>query len=322
MVTMTTPTFQDIPWGTEPCQKFDYWQNPERETGGNPVVLVRHGGGGVSGSYKDYRTDAPGPSSYMVQWLAGAQPATNPARHWDVCSFGSGQRTFLGGEFPRTKATLYHDAIRDCQAAIATIRRMLPTYGGDPERCVGMGFSYGSTLLALSQMAPPLEATGRRTVWKEREGSPSTHSSKLRGLVFCQGQIDFRKISAVDYISYVFLAGWHGTSITSSTEADGLADTLRDQISLRAYLAAGEVDGFPGIYSSYQEQGGHVKPYNAHDSSQHADLLAAMTAAGVESAGTTYPLNSLINSLWPAGPGATELAIYQTHEAWMAGRIA
>jgi hypothetical protein len=122
----STPTYADQPYGALPFERFDYWKHPDGTPGGNPVLFLRHGGGGIGGDYRGFRSDAQGNEAfYFCRWLNNAH-TNSPAQHWDLCSFSSGQ--FIYGDFqapgnpiPRCVAMFEMDAVRSCQRAISRI---------------------------------------------------------------------------------------------------------------------------------------------------------------------------------------------------------
>jgi hypothetical protein len=325
-----TPYLGDERWGPDPWCMFDYWRNPtrvgvsaSRPLGQNPVLFLRHGGGGTGGDHQFVRTSTLGDTFYFVQWLIGTHPATEPARHWDVVSFTSGQQAFtIGGPVPRSNDMYFPDAARDVQRAIATLRHLGPSYGWSDVDCVGQGDSYGATALAWSQLAPPLVGSGNQLTWTERTRDPWTHSSRLKGLVFHIGQIDARVIGGQNYISHEHYAGWFGTSPFNSDSLDAVPTDIREAASIRRYFERGDLQYYPGFMAVWSEQGDHVQPFsNPHDSQQFYDLLEAAAAAGITMDSQLYIPGAYANTQWPAGPNHSALVVYQECESWMASRL-
>jgi hypothetical protein len=343
-VPIINPTLQLQRWGVEPWALFDYYRNPTRvdadadhPNGQNPVLFVRHGGGGTGGDYSEWRdTTVTGTTWYFLRWLLGDQAANESPRHWDICAFESGQRANFayGGyspphvvPFPRSESLLFPATVRDCQRAIASITHMHRELGFHPEKRGGFGHSFGATLMGLSQLAPALEGSGGSSTWQEGTDDPRTHDSRLKFLLFQEGQVDFRKVvggiyDGLDYLHYSTAGGWFGTSgLAYPNGFAAVKAETREMASILRYFQVGDVDGYSSWYVTWDAQGDHVHPYtNPHDSQQRTDLLAAIAAAGLVA--NAAPIDAaFVNTLWPAGPGATELALYQTIEGWMAAKV-
>lgn len=218
MVTQT-PTFSNVRWGGDAWSLCDIYQNPTRLSGGNPVVFVRHGGGGTVGSYVDGRDSTNGEDFYFLMWLNGrTNPGTlgasaQPSLPWDIVHFTSGQETWsnttnvgaLGDKINRSRSVYFPDAIRDCQRAIASIKSLGSTYGFNPNRVVTYGNSHGATLTGLSQLAPPLMPVGGK-LWMDSGNSSNTYDSRVRGCVLNQPQVK----CDVDFITLINYAAWFG----------------------------------------------------------------------------------------------------------------
>lgn len=360
MVEIITPDNADFRWGPEPYALLDYYRNPTRvgvdathPNGQNPCMLLRHGGGGISGDYRESRdnliTGLIYDAFYFPAWLsnhaeAGTGTQGNPASglFWDVISFDSGQMSHFDSDtgaqtlFTRSRSLFFPDAIFDCQRAIATIKSHAITLGFNPHKLIGYGESHGSTLLSLSQLYPPMGGAGRRSVARAAARRPLTHDSTLRGVVMSQAQVDCRNISGTDYLLYSNMTGWAGTNIADGgAEWNAVASKTKDSWSIRKFFEAGDLDSYPGFFVGNVVQGNHVKPYaNPHDSEQHTELIAAMTAAGLtEGTGRTSYGQQLRNGgdwdnsaanggNWPNGPSGAVLASMQVVETWMAAQVA
>lgn len=199
-----TPTHSDVRWGPDAWSLCDIYLNPTRITGGNPVVFVRHAGGGNTGTYTDARdTATAGGEFYFYNWLNGrASDPSNiggalPSLKWDIVHFTSGQAYWQSGSdnvgaleesINRSRSVYFPEAIRDCQRAIASIKSLGSRYGFDPNKVITYGNSHGGTLTALSQLAPPLLPVGGK-LWMESQNSANTHDSRVRGCVLNQPQL-------------------------------------------------------------------------------------------------------------------------------------
>lgn len=242
MARTVAPALGNVRCGPGGDDLFDYYPNATRLLQGNPVVLHRHGGGGNLGFHQDARIiytfpvngGLPGETWYFYHWLRGAWAAfgQSPSLPWDLITFSSGQRSHesVGGtEQDYTPVPAAHrsilmpDQIRECQRNIATIKRMAGLtisgvkLGFDPNRGIGYGESYGATLHALAQLAPPISSNGGHKTWYDGIYTPGTHDSRLRGCVLWEPQIKCD-------ITYMWAAlnysGWFGGRSDSSSAQD------------------------------------------------------------------------------------------------------
>lgn len=331
-----TPTLSGR-WGEAPWAQFDYYRNPVRigvdsdhPNGQNPCVFYRHGGGGTGGNFQDLRTDAFGDPFFAIHWMTGGVTGSNPTARWDLCSFSSGQQhhiDFFSGlqtVFPKSIELFFPDAIRDCQRAIASLKGQHRTLGFNPNKVVGWGDSYGATLLGLSQLAPPLGGGNRRLVWRDGTNLSANYDSTLRGLMFHLGQIDCRVVGGTSYLAYNNCAGWFGTRYNNSAEFDALPAEVRAMASARAYIEAGETDGYRRWFLAYVTGlGTGVKPLaDPHDVVQLTDMATALTAKGLTFGSQSRAASGWTNANWPNAPSAGVLALYQAFETFLAAGIA
>lgn len=323
-------------WGEAPYAQFDYWRNPtrigvdpEHQNGQNPCIFHRHGGGGVGGHHQTLRNDNYGDPFFVLHWLSGGVTGSAPATKWDLCSFSSGQQlhaeffTPFIAPYERSRSLWFPDPIRDHQRAVASIKGQAVSLGFNPRKVVGWGDSYGGTVMGLSMLAPTLGGTGRRGVWRDSTNFTTNHDSTLRGAVLQQPQIDCRNISGTDYLASALVAGWFGTRLDSGTEFAAIPAAVRSMASLRAYIEAGETDGYQPWYLAYVSGvGTGVKPLtDPHDTVQLTDLSAALTARGLTHGTNTRAAAAWANASWPNAPGAGVLALYQPIETFLAARI-
>jgi hypothetical protein len=229
-----TPTHSNVRWGSDAWSLCDIYLNPTRITGGNPVVFVRHAGGGTVGTYTDARDTATGGDEfYFYNWLNGratdAVGGASPSLKWDIVHFTSGQETWsdlvlnnigqLGDDINRSRSVYFPDAIRDCQRAIASIKSLGSRYGFDPNKVITYGNSHGATLTGLSQLAPPLLPVGGK-LWMDSGNCSNTHDSRVRGCVLNQPQVkcDLTHMGAAEYAAWF---GMRGETISSCTWTNG-----------------------------------------------------------------------------------------------------
>lgn len=250
----TTPTHSDVRWGSDAWSLCDIYLNPTRDTGGNPVLFVRHGGGGTLGSYRDGRDSAwAGDDWYFHNWLNGRATDLSgggalPSRNWDIVHFTSGQVTWTwggaSGESPnRSREIYFPDAIRDCQRAIASIKSLGSRYGFDPNRVITYGNSHGATLTGLSQLAPPLLPVGGK-LWMDSGNATNTYDSRVRGCVLNQPQVkcDLAFMLQSEYAAWF---GIRGANI--GTLISGLGQCTWTNGTLTLGISGGHAGGFAGI---------------------------------------------------------------------------
>lgn len=326
----STPTYEDQVWGSDPWCRFDYWQHPTRDSGGNPLLLVRHPGGGTVGSHQWYRDSANTDWYYLLRWLNGDY-TNSPAQHWDVCSFTSAQRRHETTIISPSRSVFYMEAVRNCQRAIGAIKARYGTYGFDPSRVLGMGESYGATTISLSQLAPALPGTGNGSVWLESKLNPGTFDSVLRGVIHISGPVDFQNYSGTDYFHYSRIGGFFGTRFDDSTEFDNLDDSIKKAASVRQYFTDRNLANYVGMYVSYIQAGNGRYPLgdpgiagsNLHDSKQYTDLTSAMSSAGVPFSGQIVNSSDDITTTnWTGSdPNTTTLRIFRHFATWMADQI-
>jgi hypothetical protein len=342
------PTFADQRWGPNTWCKFDYYQNPTRVSvdakhpqGQNPVLFLRHPGGGTVGSHQWYRNSAQTDFFYFIQWLLGgacvgdpsglqgAQAGTEPSRHWDILSFTSGQQTHDVTAINRSISLFSQAAVRDCQRGVASCKHLLVDYGGNPNRSSWLAESYGSTLMGVGQLKPPRLGSGNLRAWTDRIGDPNTHDSRLKGGIWISGPVDLRKLAGVEYFHYSRTTGIFGTHSDNGAEYSNLPADLKEAMSARAFIERGDTAYYSGFYMTFVQAGDHVNPFgdpnvvgsNLHDSRQLTDMTTALSNAGLPYGSKLLQPGEVVNTSWPVGPNPTALAIYQDYENYLANLI-
>jgi hypothetical protein len=298
MAISLSPTLTAQRWGNKSCDLFEYYPHATRDAGGNPLIIYRHGGSGTSGTYQDDKTVDREVANFT-------EFATNSAnglgRHFDVLFLESAQRS-LGSTVTSGNRLLMVSAVRDIQRAICEIKRLgvigfgaTNQYKVNPHQVGGMGLSWGAGAMMLTQLFPALRGTSQGRTFSTSAYRAHSFDSSLAFLIFNAGQPDIRKISTVDQIHYSNLAGYFGTSSTSSTEWDLIPNPTRESLSCLAYFANGDVPFCPPTAVLYNVQGTHAVPYgdpggnnDIHDSKQGTDLVAALTAAGISNLNMQY----------------------------------
>lgn len=273
-------------WGDEANQVFDYYPHSTRDTGGNPVLIYRHPGGGDSGNYQSVWTESSRWKMYFMQYV---HDTTGLDLHFDVISVETAQRSW-DASFAAGKKSFILQQIADAQRCIIALKRMgvrgigSSSYKLDPSKFILMGDSHGSNLWSLSQVMPPLIEMNNRTSQGYGEpgiaGGPriyaSVDTSSAAGVIYYIGQPDVRSAA----MAYTNLGGWFGCSVTDGgTQIANIPTQLRESVSLQWYLEQGLTRYWCPHYVAYATTGAHTKPYsNAHDSQQGTDLVTAIQA--------------------------------------------
>lgn len=192
-----TPTFADRKWGRDYMSRFDYLQHPIRDPGGNPVIMYRHPGSGVSGSHRFCWNFPPDQGAHsMAEYVNLVRTAASDT-HFDFCSIEWAQY-LLDATEGRSKCLVFPEVIVEAQRAIIGLKQQLASVGGDPGRIVGFGECHGAyqLLLACCFMAPSATPAGgvleNRRIYQGRY-----YDSRLRGIINYAGNpLDLRRTLA------------------------------------------------------------------------------------------------------------------------------
>lgn len=331
-----SPTFADQKWGPEVQCLFDYYPHDVRENvsadhpnGTNPLLCVRHGGGGVGGDHTQYRGSATGDLWYFLRWL---QTTSSLARKWDICAFTSAQKAHYSSPqvIPLSVPSYAPHNIYDVQRFVASIKAKSDTYGFSPSDMILAGESFGAGICSLAMLAPPLIGTGNQRVFLKAAERPGTWDSQVRGVLYHIGQIDWRKSGGIDIIHAYNAHGWLGTRYDTTADFGAVPDSTRAMISLMAYIERGETQNYRGMFVLWGERGDHTIPYgdpniagsDVHDSDQYTTLTAALAAKNLPHGKLFYSGSGLGNANYPSAPPHTQQVYYQSIYDWMVGRLA
>lgn len=314
MVDTVVPYASDVAWGEYPYQLFDYYRHPTRDATGNPLIIIHHGNGWIVGSHRNYRTSSSTEYFHFLRWLSGDDSSTAPARHWDVCSFTSGQLKH-NAIIPRSRQMFGQETVLDGQLGIASIKSMHATYGFNPRKIIVAGESAGAVTVGNGQLNAPLVYKG--------------YDSKARGMFYSEGPIDLQQYLGVDYMHYSRVASFVGASETSSTEYDSISQADKAKLSIIQFFRDGRLAHYPGFYVAFTQGGDGVKPLgdaghagsDPHDSIQLTDLTNAMGAAGVQFGSQLITAADLLNTSYPSTTAAA-LAVFRPIELWMSTQVA
>lgn len=329
------PTFADVPWGTLDWQRFDYFKHPFQDpkqfdeqagkwVGGNPLLMMRHGGGGTAGDYRYYRTFGSGTFATFLRWLQD-----NPhGVHFDYCSIGSGQRSFDWSPMllQRSQPLYFPAAFLDLQRARAAIKARHLDFGFDPDNCHAGGNSYGATVQTLAQLYPAWRgAGGDAALAIAGAGRTNSFDSTVRSVLAQQPQVSIAEsIPGTDYMDFINVVGWLGTRTDDSgAEFHSVPMRVRKAFSILELLAARQLDGAVPMFTLYQTSGDGVHPFvDPHDAQQRIDLNDALAAAGVQDCDTRlYVHGDLDNNGYPGNPtNPSQLATYTQLYAWLSAR--
>jgi arylformamidase len=130
----------DVPYsaaeGWDPTlTSLDIYAVPGRRDA--PVVVFVHGGSWRTGDKANARQQ-----SSMIPWVLDRGCALVAVNHRLI-------------DDPRSPGTGWADQVDDLRAALARIRTDAPSFGGDPDHLVLVGYSSGAHLVALVGMDPP-----------------------------------------------------------------------------------------------------------------------------------------------------------------------
>lgn len=306
MAISLTPTLTAQQWGPHPWQLFDYYAHATRDAGGNPLLIVRHVGGGTGGYYGDLWTTDRMPANF-VRYI---HSTASLGLHFDVMSIETAQRSF--DTITAANKKLILSQAFDMQIAISTVKRLGVsgfgggTYVADPRRYSALGDSHGSNIVSLSQLLP---ASSGPHVWASTD---SLFDSSLNSIIYHIGQPDVR----LGYLAFNALGGFFAASVDSATESNALPTSLRQSASTTWYIESGNTRGYVPHYVIYAPLGDHALPLsNAHDSKQGTDLVAALAARAL-------PYGSNLTSAeadW-IGTGPTAVANQAALYTWLAGK--
>lgn len=338
-MTTVNPTYSDVRWGPEPWQYFDYYENPTRITGGNPLLIITPANGWNTRSHRSMRDSSVDEKWYFMRYLLGAQDplssgsalSSMPRLCWDVCAPATGQQNHDTTVIPRSKQLYGMDVIRDEQKMICSIKSMHATYGFNPSKIIRAGSSATAVNAAIAQLVPARLGGGGGKTWLESALSPDTFDSSVRGVIFSEGPIDIRNIGGTDYFHYTRIGALLGVYniAGSSAEWDAVPASVKAALSVRAYFENEDLASYPGMYVLFRPLGNGVLPLgdasvtgsDPHDSRQLRDLLDAARNASVGMQGTLVEDSAWTNARYPTAIDDKNLTLYRKLSDWMANQI-
>ena len=326
MVDTSNPTFADVRWGERNHCYFDYWQNPTRVDGGNPLLMFHHAGINTQ-SFRAARSSADEANFYFLQWLLGNDTSTEPSEHWDVCSISTGAQKHDTSVFQRSVQYFTPHTIFDTQLCIASIKAMHATYGFNPKKVHGMGYSNGAIKLGLSQLWAPMTGAGGGKTQVNGRAWNGTHDSTLRSVILDSPVVDMQSYGGVDRFHYSILAPMFGCDDSSSTEWDAIPQKFKAANSILQFFVDRNLAHYPGFYVTFVEGGDHIYPLgysgrsgsDPHDSIQYTNLVTAMENAGVDFGKQLLSSSSLKTNTGHAGgtTSAAALRVFRERAQWL-----
>lgn len=344
-MTTVNPTYSDVRWGPEQWQYFDYYQNPTRVSGGNPLLIISPATGWNTRSHRSMRDSAISEMWYFMRHLLGAQDpnvtgtplSIMPRLCWDVCAPCTGQQNHDTSVFARSKQLYAMDVIRDEQKMICAIKSLHATYGFNPSKIIRAGSSATALNSAIAQLIPARLGGGGGKTWCESALSKETFDSSVRGVIFSEGPIDIRNSnndnppSGTDYFHYTRIGPLLGVYNTAgdSSEWDAVPASVKSALSVRAYFENEDLASYPGMFVLFRQVGNGVLPLgdatvagsDPHDSRQLQDLLNAASTAGVGMDGILVTDSAWTNARYPSGIEDKNMILFRKLSDWMASRI-
>ena len=344
MVTVN-PTYSDVRWGPEQWQYLDYYANPTRVTGGNPLLIMTPATGWNTRSHRTNRTSGVDEKWYFMRYLLGGQDinvtgdllAAMPKMYWDVCTPCTGQQNHDSAVFAKSRQLYGMDVIRDEQRMIASVKSLYGTYGFNPSKIIRAGSSATALNAMIAQLAPARIGGGGGKTWLDSNYARETFDSTVRGVIYSEGPIDLRNSgndnppSGTDYFHYTRAGALLGTYNIAgdATEWNAVPAAVKAALSVRAYFENEDLASFPGMYILFRPAGNGVLPLgdasvsgsDPHDSRQLADLLAAAFTAGVNVPGTLVNDSAWDNNRYPTNIDPKNLTLYRSLSDWMANQV-
>lgn len=298
----TAPTLSNQRWGPEGWQLFNYWAHPIRDGGGNPLLIWRHGGGGVIGNYTTVTMDTSYAAEGYIAYLLWYLNQSARDMHFDIVSIQTSQQVYTVpiSTIRRTKRQHMLENIQDHKRGIAAIKAWgqghygQTTYKINPYKVITGGHSFGGTLTALSMITPPTVYPTSNSIGSIRRYEPNQFDSTSLGVIFFSSQVDFRNRSlpsvggpdtVKDYLDYTAVGGIFGTRVDDThAEWDLIPAQMKESVSLLAYIQKGHTQFYKPMYVLYQNYAGFAGTYpltENHDIRMQEDLCQALQAKGL-----------------------------------------
>lgn len=273
MATFATPTTADVVYGPDPHHRFDHFKHPVRDRGGNPAIIVRHGGGWNTRDKRLVSQDGD-ELGIFAQYVLSRTGANDT--HFDVISIETRQERWdtpvsVSGysiDEPPTTATYYPGSFDDVKRATVAIKALADTLTIDPDRLALCGSSAGAVMAMWSQVTAPRTAAyyagsvdTTATRYPEAESAPllgvprdpQAIDSRVRAVYAIEPVFDFRLRGSTETVLPSQWRGALGYKTNSTTGAffAAIPAALRNAISIGAYIEAGQTRGWVPTFCSY-----------------------------------------------------------------------
>lgn len=281
-----TPTHLDVRWGADLHCRVDILQHAVRLPEGNPVAVIRSGGGGMS---RDKREPwvAGEPFNGFANWLnqQTALPidvwsVSTPQSHYTLPVVAAHLATTFDDQL--TRPVLFPENVDWLKTFFQWANRfavggeVLPELGtnlghraGD---YIGVGREFGALLQAVASFSGPKPpATSNGQLIPGGRFGPYGTSSSIKGLVLLDLVVDVRNLAGVEQVYWGALKGLFGT-YEQLLEWQRIPTWVKAAASPIAYIERGEVRNVVPQYLVYQGLGNHLKPYGDPATGAGADV--------------------------------------------------
>lgn len=296
-----TPTHIDLRWGPDHHCRVDILQHATRLPEGNPVFVIRFGGGGMT---RDKREPwvAAGALNVFANWLN--QQTALPVDVWSVSTPQSHYQSpvvaaHLTTTFDDylTRPVLFPESVYWLKSFFQWANRhavggedvpeLGATLGHRAGDYIAVGREFGALLQAVAAFSGPNPpATSNGQLIPGGRFAPYGTSSAIKGLVLLDLIPDVRKIAGIESIYWSSMRGLFGTYVVQS-EWERIPAWAKAAASPIAYIQRGETRFVVPQYLVQQNLGNHLKPYgdpatgagaDVRDSDQHTAYRAALDA--------------------------------------------
>lgn len=258
-----TPTTADAFYGPDAHQRYDHYKHPIRDQGGNPVVILRHGGGWRSKDKRLTSIDTDELNTLAFALLSDTEV------HFDVISIETRQARWdspvttaaFGYSEASTVPTYYPEAWRDFQRAILHVKVASKDLGINPNKVIVGGTSAGACIALWTQLVPPMVAgptnEGATVSGGQFQASVNVRQTSAKtsqrfdstalGVWYLQGLPDIRKVGTTESVATTY---WDSIfNSANATSAAAIPAAAREAVSAIALIEKGA--RVPKVYAAY-----------------------------------------------------------------------
>lgn len=296
-----TPTILDARWGPDHHCRVDVLQHATRIPEGNPVLVIRHGGGGMTSDKREPWV-AGGAFNVLANWLH--QQTALPFDVWSIATpqshYGSPvSAAHLSTTYNDrlTRPVLFPESVEWLKFFFQWANRyavggdVLPetgaTLGHKAGDYIAAGREFGALLQAVAAFSGPHPpATTNGQLLPGGRFAPYGTSSAVKGLVLLDLITDVRAPGGIEQVYWSAMQGLFGT-YGALNEWQRVPASAKAAASPIAYVQRGETRHVLPQYLVQQGLGNHLKPYgdpatgagaDVRDSDQHLAYVAALNA--------------------------------------------